>query len=299
MYATVLLFVFLTVHSVTSEGVSDRVSEAVSDRVSEAVSDRVSEAVSDRVSDRVSEAVTTISSTPNILNLNSSCYDKTSCEDCVGTTFSPNSGCVWCGTNEACQPDSLSCSDGDDKNTCSNEYFVVIFVIVMSALLFLCCISCLLRKYNVREDGSLRVPLLGNDRNYLFRNSLFDSGEAEWMCIMCGFDNRPRNKDCSMCGTSQDFCVEYKKEKKDRKKMKKMKYKEFSKEKVEILIPEEKQVASTPPRVNAPPMATMQTPMSPRTSLSSSERQQAFNYRRLNQLTLRQKSTFTLKVSPI
>ena len=221
-------------------------------------------------------------SSNQLLAGNSSCYDKETCEECVGTTFSPKSGCSWCGSDEICIPDTEECVDDDVKNTCSNEYFVVIFVIVMSALLFLCCISCLLRKYNVREDGSLRVPLLGNDRSYLFRNSLFDSGEVEWMCIICGFDNRPRSTECGMCGTSQEFCVGYKENKKKEKKArKKYKEKEFSKEKVENLQP------STPIRIPpvVPPNAT-----SPRPSLSSSERQQAFNYRRLNQLTLRQKS---------
>ena len=235
----------------------------------------------------------------NIIELsavNSSCYYERSCEDCVGTTFSPNSGCVWCGSDELCQPDSLDCLDENSKNTCSNEYFVVIFVIVMSALLFLCCISCLLRKYNVREDGTLRMPLLGNDRNFLFRNSLFDNGEVEWMCIMCGFFNRPRNKECNMCGTSQEFCDGYKqnkKKEKKEKKEKKLKYKEkeFSKDKVEILIPPSTPQRAAPAAVHlAPPPPP--TALSPRHSLSSSERQQAFNYRRLNQLTLRQKSKF-------
>lgn len=32
----------------------------------------------------------------------------------------------------------------------------------------------------------------------------------EWMCVICGFDNRPRNKHCSMCGTNHEFSSNYK-----------------------------------------------------------------------------------------
>eukprot|EP00602_Paraphysomonas_sp_CaronLab_P008588 CAMPEP_0185034298 /NCGR_PEP_ID=MMETSP1103-20130426/24045_1 /TAXON_ID=36769 /ORGANISM="Paraphysomonas bandaiensis, Strain Caron Lab Isolate" /LENGTH=626 /DNA_ID=CAMNT_0027570905 /DNA_START=570 /DNA_END=2450 /DNA_ORIENTATION=+ len=78
-----------------------------------------------------------------------------------------------------------------------------------------------------------------------------------------------------MCGTSHEFTKDYKEEKDTTKRRRK----EERKMKREISIPTEAQFNEAS-RHSMSPM---------RHSLSQEERQQAFNYRRLNQLTLRQK----------
>ena len=43
----------------------------------------------------------------------------------------------------------------------------------------------------------------------------------EWMCVICGFDNKPRSKHCIMCGTTYQFSLEYKCEKTEMKRKRK------------------------------------------------------------------------------
>ena len=207
----------------------------------------------------------------------STCGKKTNCDDCVGT-FSSNSDCVWCTESGLCEDKHTNeCANSDQKDSCSSSYYMTIFIIVVAALLFLCCASCILRRFNRRSDGTLLVPLLGSseDRSLLFRNSLFNDGELEWMCAICGFDNKPRKDFCDMCGTSKEFTVDYKTE----KDLYKKKRKEERKRRKEIVIPEAAQLGDTS-RLSQSPMHG---------ALTSEERREAFNYRRLNQLSLRQK----------
>lgn len=208
----------------------------------------------------------------------SKCEKKTNCDDCVGT-FSSSSDCIWCTETGLCEDrHTNACANSDQKDSCSSSYYMTIFIIVIAALLFLCCASCILRRFNRRSDGTLMVPLLGSseDRSLLFRNSLFDGGEIEWMCAICGFDNKPRKEYCDMCGTSREFTADYKTErdlyKKRRREEKKMKK--------DIVIPSDAQIGEAS-------RLSLSSPMHP--SLTPDERREAFNYRRLNQLSLRQK----------
>lgn len=41
----------------------------------------------------------------------------------------------------------------------------------------------------------------------LYRNSLAETGEDDWTCAVCAFENRPRLKTCSLCGTSREVAV--------------------------------------------------------------------------------------------
>jgi hypothetical protein len=176
---------------------------------------------------------------------------------------------------------------------------MTIFIIVVAALLFLCCASCILRKFNHRPDGSLLIPILGaEDRANIFRNSLFDSGEVEWMCVICGFDNKPRVKFCNMCGTSFDFSLNYNVQK-DLSKQRPSYSSPMKQDKGgfrpsssggsgggggsgalnEIIIPKDQQVLEQ----------SRHSLSHIRSSLTEEERYEALNYRRLNQLSLRQK----------
>jgi len=49
----------------------------------------------------------------------------------------------------------------------------------------------------------------------LWRNSLFEYGEKYWMCVICGFDNKPRIRHCVLCGTEAEFSATYKAEKRE------------------------------------------------------------------------------------
>lgn len=69
-----------------------------------------------------------------------------------------------------------------------------------------------------RDDplGGMLAPLL-TTREVLYRNSLT---EDEWMCIVCGFDNKPRSACCVLCGTLHTFSSDYKDKEKARKRIK-------------------------------------------------------------------------------
>lgn len=82
-------------------------------------------------------------------------------------------------------------------------------------MLCLCCATCYLRRLQRLHHEELLQAMLSpllpqRARQLLFRNSLYDDGESEWMCIICGFDNKPRNSHCTMCGTSHEFSITYK-----------------------------------------------------------------------------------------
>jgi hypothetical protein len=170
---------------------------------------------------------------------------------------------------------------------------------------------------------------------------LQDQGETEWMCVICGFDNKPRSKHCIMCGTSYKFTMEYKVEKSEMKKKKQEAKKRslfknsgspvFSRMHADsqldsVVINRENDINITPresaadngnnsssssaavvPRGLATPTkqdlerSIIASPelqaillesvtTNSRGSFSGIKRREAFNYRRLNLLSLRQKS---------
>lgn len=201
-----------------------------------------------------------------ILSNSSSCSKNSNCDECVGT-LSDSSSCIWCTSNGKClsESDTSLCSSSDRNSTCSSSYYVTIFIIVVSSLIFLCCAACLLRKMNRRNDGSLYLPLLGSSNN----RSISSTNDIEWMCTICGFDNKARSKFCHLCGTSHEFTNDYATEKKKNKKQKKKK---------DIIIPKDAQI-----------LETARISFNSHPGLSENERKEALNYRRLNQLTLRQK----------
>ena len=95
--------------------------------------------------------------------------------------------------------------------------FTIIFLSVVGTLVLLCCSVCYCKvRSDIDGDGLLPEQI----RTLIFRNSLADQDELEWMCVICGYDNRPRTNDCPMCGTSKKFTIDYKTEKKDRYKKK-------------------------------------------------------------------------------
>ena len=213
------------------------------------------------------------------------CSRHSSCYDCVGL-FAEDGDCVWCPKASECQSiNDDACSNPSD--TCIDNMFTIIFLSVVGTLVLLCCSVCYCKvRSDIDGDGLLPEQI----RTLIFRNSLADQDELEWMCVICGYDNRPRTNDCPMCGTSKKFTIDYKTEKKDRykKKLEKAaKKKDQSKQQYFLGLP-------LPSSGNAHEDSTMDDSrvslsQSKRMSMSAMERLEALNYRRLNALSLRQK----------
>lgn len=150
---------------------------------------------------------------PEVIAAVNNCSRFHSCSSCVDA-----SGCSWCGGTSTCLSSSDSSCD-DASNSCSSpEYIVIIFVVILVVLVCLCFGTCYWRKFRNFEEDIIAPLLPQQARNFLWRNSLQDQGESEWMCVICGFDNKPRAKHCIMCGTSYKFTMDYKCEKSEMKK---------------------------------------------------------------------------------
>lgn len=216
------------------------------------------------------------------------CSDHTSCYDCVGL-FAEDGDCYWCPGAGVCESSQRTdnCNGGEHKTTCTDNTYTVIFLSVFGILLLLCCTVCYCKVKHRENDGS---PLLPEQiRGLIFRNSLADLNEVEWMCVICGYDNRPRANDCPMCGTSKKFTIDYKTEKKDKYKRKLEKAaKKKAENKVSYfgnpVVSNNEDSGLDDSRLSISALS-----FAKRGSMSAMERLEALNYRRLNTLSLRQK----------
>lgn len=134
-----------------------------------------------------------------------------SCNGCVDYISEEGVTCVFCTSTSLCIPTTSIdeyCAPSDQSHSCSTSYYTIVFVIVICSLFCLCLGTCYLKRFRRAGDDGLLSPLLPEvARNFLWRNSLLAEGEAEWMCIICGFDNKPRNAHCNLCGTTHEFTV--------------------------------------------------------------------------------------------
>lgn len=160
----------------------------------------------------------------NSPNSTSACQENSGyCDKCVDYLSNDGVTCIYCSTSGLCVPSTNAddyCSPSEQSHTCQTDYYTIIFVVVLCSLFCLCFGTCYwkrLRRGDSSSDGLLAPLLPEVARNFLWRNSLLTDGELEWMCIICGFDNKPRNEYCNMCGTSHSFTIEYKSEKKEEK----------------------------------------------------------------------------------
>lgn len=215
-------------------------------------------------------------------NDTSSCTKHGNCNDCIGTFSSTN--CYWCTSTKECifdDGEEGDCPSEDQQDTCETPYYTIIFILVLGFLVCICLISCFFREWNRRRremDPNLRAPLLGRTREQVLRNSVAD---GEWMCVICGFDNVKSMVHCLMCGTSQDFTDEYRVEKIAQSERRKA-------QRTSIKIAADAQLSeNTGHSISA---LTSRGSVTTRSSLTPQERKEAFNYRRLNQLSIRQKS---------
>lgn len=156
---------------------------------------------------------------------NSSCLSVNSCSQCVSQSTGGDQGeeCLWCSGSDLCvstlTADSY-CQPSDQERTCDTSYYTIIFTVVLCALFCLCCTTCYMRRFRGGSPGDTLMTLPVIAREFLYRNSLILEGRLEWMCIICGFDNKPMSSNCIMCGTSHQFSIDYKIEKKEREKTK-------------------------------------------------------------------------------
>lgn len=274
---------------------------------------------------------------------NATCISSGSCQTCIQSTGVGAGGetvnCLWCSSNQLCVPSSSAdsyCSHSEQLNTCDNSYYTIIFIVISFALLCLCLATCYMKKLHRRSGRRALNMLPAAAREFLYRNSLLGEGKSEWMCIICGFDNKPTHDNCILCGTSHKFSTDYKQEKKrmlersDDKLMSNRdrenqhggstqgsKYQSTMSALVEAINADgytgEGGAAPTTDDSSsydidrakgslsrnqsfcsvqsAASTSIIMEPVSPtRISLSQKDREEAFNYRRLNQLSLRQKS---------
>lgn len=233
---------------------------------------------------------------------NTTCSSFSSCSTCTSSSLN---SCTWCSDSSKCaDSDTATCSQSQITSTCDETIYTIIFIVVLCVLTCLCCAGCYykrrrsLQSSNPHDSGMFA----STNRSLLFRNSLLSKGEKEWMCVICGFDNHPRNKDCNMCGTSHAFSIEYKAEKKEKKKLQYEKRKatlaahqKRKKQSKPILYPDDASISShqvlslsSESKYNKVILAG--STHRSRILLSPEQRSAAVNYRRLNQLTLRQKS---------
>lgn len=248
----------------------------------------------------------------------SSCSTRNDCSECVGA-FSTSTSCVWCSSSKECLSKSTAdsyCLPDDQTGKCEASYYTIIFIIILGLLICICVISCFLREWNRQRreaTAGLRRPLLTRTRYEVLKDV---EAEEDWMCVICGFDNLKGSTACTMCGTSQNFCSDYAVE-----KLKERERRRARRRRHHIAIPEEAQIHSPTAasgagmkksgsggsidvaliigaaQANAPQSPTNESSghsiaalTSARSTLTNIERQEAFNYRRLNQLSIRQKS---------
>lgn len=214
----------------------------------------------------------------------------------VGSDSSASSDCFWCSSTRSCSDSSDSCSqncDDDEDDTVdpfASQLYSLLFII---GIIILTCISCSMCYKRRNEDPSglheLVSPLLNHKP---LHDTLLRVDESEWMCAICGFDNALASVYCVMCGTEEKVTDEYKAMKAASKSKKRPSRKSNNRTHPppsgtdqDILIPEDAQVSSDSISISLKYFSADVDP-----SLSPARRSEAINYRRLNQLNLRQKS---------
>ena len=227
--------------------------------------------------------------------INGTCSSHGSCYDCVGI-FAEEGNCFWCPSIGSCvnMYENNPCSGGEHATTCINSVYTIVFIVLVCVFTFICCGVCF---FKINATGSNQRNLLPEQiRGIIFRNSLASLNEEEWMCIICGYENRPRAADCPMCGTSRKFTVDYKTEKKDLYKKKLERAEKKSVREQAKLSFFNNPLASlgfydNDPKSPNPDDSRISQGVSysKRVSMSAIERFEALNYRRLNALSLRQK----------
>lgn len=217
------------------------------------------------------------------------CSGHTDCTSCTGI-FASSSDCSWCPQAGKCISQQEKCTQGDVDQSCTTSMYTIIFIVVVIFLTFLCCGACFISRYKRRGQTNLNEPLLSDQvRNILFRNSLSEQGEDEWMCVICGYDNKPRSSDCPMCGTSKKFTLDYKSEKKYLYKESLKRRKEQKKEENIFGSSSEASLKTYDKKIIAVSIKNTDASRNA-SSISAAARFEALNYRRLNTLSLRQKS---------
>ena len=257
--------------------------------------------------------------------VNSTCGYIGDCDSCINTGYFTSDqnfvNCVWCDADNGisvCVSETslnVNCPDSANQYTeCGTSYYTYVCIIILSVLLCLCACTCYLRRYHSADDA-LAPMLPSAARHFLWRSSFSKEGRKDWMCIICGFDNKMANVNCIICGTSHEFSANYKAGKREQQNGKvqtdaynfhadgadqDMTVNPISQgnEPFASPAPKQKQDREFTPdgrKLSRSGSSLNDTQFeallvsSPRRT-THAEREEAFNYRRLNQLSLRQKA---------
>ena len=136
--------------------------------------------------------------------INSTCFLYTECSECTDVSIVGDDqtvSCIWCSDKSLCVSASAAdsyCAPSDQMRSCDANYYTIIFIVVLAALFCLCCCTCYMKRYRMRgDDGNFLAPLLPSAaRQLLWRRSFTEDGVKDWMCIICGFDNKNANVSC-------------------------------------------------------------------------------------------------------
>merc|ERR1711965_683668 len=104
-------------------------------------------------------------------------------------------------------------------------HVMIILLVLMVVVMSVCCGYLISRRLRNSSDEyrDYNEPLLSDIGQDIFGSNKeriggvgYEANMGPWMCIICGYDNKARSKDCPMCGTSRDFSMEYKTQKMER-----------------------------------------------------------------------------------
>ena len=201
-----------------------------------------------------------------LTNTNSSvvnCHQYSSCSTCIDSD-----SCEWCSSSGACfgsAQDDSQCSVDPQSSSCNEDTYALICFVIAS-LCFAFCILCYWRRIRTYCSSSNPVGTLTSMGGSLSRSVVWRKPrpDDDWLCVICGADNSDDVADCLLCGTSRRFTAEYKQARKDRA------------------------ATTAPVAVIAELLESdgQEPPSNSAAGLTDEQRQEAFNFRRLNQVFL-------------
>lgn len=195
-----------------------------------------------------------------------------SCSQCLASI-----DCTWCSSHSICTSnDDDTCSSESLTLTCDTNNYFLIVVVVISVLSMMSL--CFLLWY-WRCSGDTHHEHTGiNSRPTRDEVWHKDDTKPDWTCIICGGDNKPNSTSCSLCGTSRDYTLEY-------KQQRRLWIEELvSSTTIDPAANDEESQLRSKSKISLKQVADAAL------GITMEERLKAFNYRRINNLTLRQKS---------
>lgn len=198
-----------------------------------------------------------------------------SCSECIS-----NIDCLWCSSKSSClniNEDDDSCNSQDVTLTCeSNDYLLIVVVVISTISMISLCLLLWYWHYSGSRDNQNQTSINSRPtRDEVWKK---DDSKPDWFCIICGGDNKLNASSCLLCGTSKDFTIEY-------KEQRRLWIKELISTNTGSQIADESEY-----EIQSLSKISLQQVADASLGITMEERLKAFNYRRINQLSLRQKS---------